>query len=121
EPRQVVYLSDLARSLVSVTNRTNCKVIDAQFSPHRIEADLEAVEPSVVVLSQSFYYLWRASVDGSPTPLLRANLAFQALQVPAGRHHLALVYRDRYFLIGAIISLIALIACGWIWLRRSAS
>jgi len=120
EPRDVVYLTESARSLVSVTNRTNCKIVTTQFTANKIEADLEAAETSMVVLSQSFYHLWRPFIDGSPTGLLRANLAFQAVQVPAGRHHLNLVYRDTYFWIGAVISLMALlIVCGWIWARRS--
>src|SRR5258705_3996707 len=39
------------------------------------------------------------------TTLFRsANYAFQAVEIPAGRHRLLLVYRDRAFFAGAIIS-----------------
>ena len=77
--------------------------------------------PSLVVLSQSCYYLWRALLDEKSVPLLRTNLAFQAVEVPAGKHHIKLIYRDPNLEIGAIISLLSLFACGWIWLRAPQS
>jgi uncharacterized membrane protein YfhO len=43
--------------------------------------------------------------------LFRANYAFQAIQVPSGLHRVSLVYQDRAFFVGAIISGAALIAC----------
>jgi uncharacterized membrane protein YfhO len=36
--------------------------------------------------------------------LLRADAAFQAVQIPAGRHSVHLFYRDRAFEAGALIS-----------------
>jgi uncharacterized membrane protein YfhO len=54
-------------------------------------------------------------VDEKSVPLLRANLAFQALQVPPGQHHLKLVYRDPNLDIGGVISLLAIMVCGAIW------
>jgi hypothetical protein len=121
EPRQVVYLDPSKRSTVTVTQRTNCKLTTSRFTPHRVEAEVSADEPSLVVLSQTFYHLWRASVDGQSVPLLRANLAFQALQVPPGKHHIALAYRDAWFEGGAIISLLSLIACGLICFHTPSS
>jgi uncharacterized membrane protein YfhO len=96
-------------------------VTSAGFSPNKVEADINAAAPGLVVLSQSYYHLWRAFVDEKSAPLLRANLAFQAVEVPAGRHHLKLIYRDPNLEIGAIISLLSLAACGWIWLRAPKS
>ena len=59
---------------------------------------------------------WRASVDGLPVPLWRANYAFQALEVPSGRHEVRIAYVDRIFQTGAIISIVALIFCAtMIW------
>ena len=61
-----------------------------------------------------------AYVDGKPTRLLRANYAFQALEVPGGRHHVGVAYQDRAFCAGAVLSLIGILGCliGW-WLARS--
>ena len=51
--------------------------------------------------------MWTAS----QTPLLRANHAFQAIQVPAGRHKIHLAYEDRAFEIGAAVSIVAWLGC----------
>jgi uncharacterized membrane protein YfhO len=68
-----------------------------------------------LVISQSFYHPWRAFVDDRPSPLLRANYAFQAVQVSGGRHHVRLVYQDRAFFVGNIVSGMAVIACLIAW------
>lgn len=116
-PRDVVYLPEAAQSFITATNHTDCIVTNASFGVNRVEADVSATAPGLVVLSQSYYHLWQVSVDGKPTPLLRANLAFQAVEVPAGPHHVKWVYRDRNLEIGAVISLTALLICGVIYFR----
>jgi hypothetical protein len=113
DPRQVVYLPPSAQSIVTATNQSVCTVTNSVFTLNKVEADVNAASPALVVISQSYYHLWNASVDGKSVPLLRANLAFQAVQVPAGAHHLELVYRDPYLKIGAMISLLSLVVCGF--------
>jgi hypothetical protein len=118
DPREIVYLPESARALVTVSNQTACKVLSSQIQAQKIEAEVESADSSLVVLSQAFYHLWRASVDGKPMPLFRANLAFQALQIPAGKHHIVLVYRDIYLWTGAAVSVISLAACGLLWVAK---
>jgi uncharacterized membrane protein YfhO len=118
EPCAVVYLPESERALVTVSNQTTCALHNVLFKQNRFEADVDAAEPSLVVLSQTFYHLWHAEVDGQPVPLLRANVAFQALQVPAGKHHVKLIYRDRDFAIGAVISLLSILVRGGLWFRK---
>jgi uncharacterized membrane protein YfhO len=67
----------------------------------------------MVVVAQAYYHPWHAYVDGKRAPLWRANHAFQALEVPAGKHQIRLVYEDRSFIYGCIISLGCLLGCGW--------
>jgi hypothetical protein len=117
DPRAVVYLPESARASVTVSNRTDCVVSNAHFANNHISADITAREPSLVVLSQANYHLWQATVDEQPVKILRANLAFQALQVPAGTHRVRLVYRDPNLALGALISLLSLGVCGVIWWR----
>ena len=116
-PRTTVFLRAEDKEHVSATGRGAARIISTNWSPHRITLVTEATEPALVVISQSFYPNWRAYVGGRPTPLLRANYAFQALQVPAGRQRVTLVYEDRAFYCGAVISLISAAACVAIWFR----
>ena len=48
----------------------------------------------------------------------RANVAFQSVQVPAGSHHVRLVYRDPNLWIGAGISIFSILLCAAIWWRQ---
>src|SRR5262249_51363560 len=56
------------------------------------------------VLVESYLPAWRATLDGAPAEVLRANLAFRAVQVPAGRHRVEWWYSPRVPLAGALIS-----------------
>jgi hypothetical protein len=117
-PREQVFLRPEDAARVSVTNRSSATVRAARWTAHSIEAEVEAAAPSLVVICQSHYPGWRAEVSGQPVPLLRANHAFQAIEVPAGRHQVRVFYSDRQFLAGAWISMATLVGCGWFLLRR---
>ena len=110
-PQQVVYLPSEARSAIEFTNASRIKIVSTRFSAHRVEIELEAKEPGMVVIAQSYYHPWRASIDGRREKIRRANLAYQALQMPAGRHRVTLSYRDDNFLCGIAISGLALTGC----------
>jgi hypothetical protein len=108
---KIVFLPPEAKSFVTVTSGTSARVTDSHFENQNVDAGIEAAEPSLVVVSQTYYHDWHAYVDGHETPLLRANHAFQAIQVPAGRHQIRLVYEDRAFEIGAAVSIVAWLGC----------
>jgi hypothetical protein len=120
DPRQSVYLPPEARPLVTATNAAEVKFLSRKFAAHHLEAALEAAAPALVVVAQAYYHPWHAYVDGKPAALFRANYAFQALEVPAGRHEIRLVYEDLAFNCGAVISLATLVICaaGWRRTRR---
>src|SRR5471030_234264 len=99
------------KSLVTVTNQTSARILDSKFTDQTVDIEAEAQETSLVVISQTWYHDWRAYVDDKPATLLRANYAFQAVQIPAGRHRLRLAYEDRAFEIGAAISIPAWLGC----------
>jgi hypothetical protein len=52
-------------------------------------------------------------VDGKPATLLRANHAFQAVQVPTGDHRVDVIYQDKPFQIGAVVSLLSFVGVGF--------
>ena len=108
---KIVFLPPEAKMLVSVTNETSARVTNVRFGNQYVDADIVADEPSLVVVSQTYYHDWRAFVDGHRTPLLRANHAFQAIQVPAGTHQIRLSYQDRTFKTGAAVSIAAWLGC----------
>jgi hypothetical protein len=61
-----------------------------------------------VVLVDTYDPGWQATVDGAVVPLERANHAFRAVRVPAGRHEIEQVYRPRALVAGVGVSALAL-------------
>jgi hypothetical protein len=116
-PRQEIYFPESARARITISNRTECVIREVSFTPGKIQAAVQCAAPAIVVLSESYYHRWHASIDDQPAELFRANLAFQAVQVPAGNHQLKLVYSDPNLLVGAILSVFSLTACGFIFWR----
>ena len=110
-PRREVCLPAEAKPFIAASNETTVKISAARYSAQRIEAEVEAASPTVLVAAQMYYHPWRAYVDGRPTRLWPANYAFQAFAIPAGAHRVKLVYQDRRFYLGAVISLVTLVGC----------
>ena len=108
---KMVFLPPEAKSLVTATNQTAARVLNSKFETQSVDAEVEATEPALVVVAQTHYHDWRAYVDGQPAHLLRANYAFQAFQVPPGRHHVRLAYEDRAFQFGAAVSICMVVNC----------
>jgi uncharacterized membrane protein YfhO len=74
----------------------------------RAEADADLGAAGHVVLVDAYDPGWRVRVDGRPATLVRANVAFRAVEVPAGRHRIEQRYRPAAASVGAVISTLAL-------------
>lgn len=79
-----------------------------------VHADLAAA--GCVVFLEAWDPGWRARVDGTEAELLRADYAFQAVRVPAGRHEIEFRYRPVGFPAAVVLSLLGLAALGWCFL-----
>jgi hypothetical protein len=108
---KIVFFSWEAKPFVTISNQTVVNILNPYFDNSVVDFEAEATESSLVVIAQTYYHDWRATVDGTPVKLLRANEAFQAVQISKGNHRVQLIYKDRAFEIGALISLFALVCC----------
>ena len=81
-----------------------------EYAPDRIRADVEAATPAHLVVVDGWAPGWRATVDGTPAPVLRANVGFRAVPVPPGRHRVELRYRPTSIRDGLVVSALAIVA-----------
>ncbi|HEV7924006.1 MAG TPA: YfhO family protein [Verrucomicrobiae bacterium] len=115
-PRRMAYLPSDARGQITAGADGQARILSSHFGTSECAFETSAESRTMLVVAQAYYHCWRASVDGTPVPLWRANYAFQALEVPPGKHEVRLVYVDRAFQAGAIISIMALMFClAMIW------
>jgi hypothetical protein len=83
-----------------------------------LQVDVEASGPSYLVLVEAYDDGWRAKLDGAATRVLRADILFRAVEVPAGRHSIEMRYRPPAALWGSVLSLTAVIAGLGYWEAR---
>ncbi len=107
--QQVVYLPEDARSSFASVHATATHVTVTRITAHLLEGTTDASDAAALVVAQSFYHNWRAFVDDQPVRIWPANVAFQALPLPPGRHRVRLEYHDQAFAIGLGISASALL------------
>lgn len=80
------------------------------YRDHHVAIETDAPARRLLVLTDVHYPGWHAAIDGESAPILRANFAFRAVPVPAGRHTVTFDYRPSSFRTGLIISGAALLA-----------
>jgi hypothetical protein len=77
--------------------------------PMYVEIETESKAPSFLELTDSFYPGWRATVDGQPARIVRANQIFRSVQLPAGRHRVVFRFVPVWVYAGVAVSLLTLV------------
>jgi hypothetical protein len=57
-----------------------------RYSNTEVAVETDAPAGALLVLNDVWHPWWRADVDGVPAEILKANVLFRAVEVPAGRH-----------------------------------
>jgi hypothetical protein len=81
---------------------------------------VEADGQGYLVARDSYTRSWRASVDGRPAPVLRANGRHRAIPVPAGRHEVRVWYEPPGLVIGAALTAVSLALMALLVVRGGA-
>jgi hypothetical protein len=108
DPRREIVLPEGRPVAAPPGFRGHAHILRETADSVQLEAELNA--DGYVVLVNGHDPGWQARLDGRPAPLLRANVAFRAVAVPAGLHTVEMVYRPRAALVGLFVSGITLVA-----------
>jgi membrane protein YfhO len=115
DPAREVVLSEGSPAPISPTFSGTTRIL--ALRPDGLRLDAELSEPGYLVLVDAYGPGWRATVDGEGVSVLRANLAFRAVRVGAGRHVIEQVYRPRSVGLGLLVSGATLAAAVWVGAR----
>ncbi len=79
-----------------------------QYLPEKVVINTTTAQDGMLILSDTHYPGWMATIDGQPTPIYQANQLFRALHLPAGTHEIVYTFEPRSFKAGLLVSLAGL-------------
>ena len=93
-----------------------------EASPNRIAIAAELDAPGYLVLTDLSFPGWRVVVGGQSVRPVRANMAFRAIPLPAGRHEVVFSFQPPGLMLGASVSAAALLVLlGSLLVKRDRS
>ncbi|MCR4852522.1 MAG: YfhO family protein [Prevotella sp.] len=99
------------------------------YEPNHLTYDVESGQGGVVVFSENYYPGWTATIDGNPAELGRVDYILRAVNVPAGKHKVELMFYPKsidttetiaYVGFGVLLLLVLLVAF-FEWKKKRAS
>lgn len=103
-PEKLIRTYSAGVTTTSANSTVAIKTMRANYSVIEVETD----QAGLLVLHDIYYPGWRASIDGTPTPIYRANILFRAIEMPKGKHTVRFEYApfSKENLVSALKSLI---------------
>jgi len=86
--------------------------------PDEVVLRVDCAEPGYLVLADTHYPGWEATVDGRASSIYPANVGFRAVYVGAGRHLVAFRFRPASVRAGLALFAVGVALCAVILLRR---
>ncbi|HYR82958.1 MAG TPA: YfhO family protein [Terriglobia bacterium] len=78
-------------------------------------------DSAVLVLSQTFYPGWNATVDDKEVPVFAANMILTGIALPSGEHDVRFVLRPMSFRLGAVLTILSAVIIGGLFAGRLVS
>jgi len=84
DPRRTVLLERAPESFIPHSQGGTARIVS--YRNTEIVVETEASDASLLVLNDVWHPWWRACVDRFESEILKANILFRAVEVPAGKH-----------------------------------
>jgi hypothetical protein len=94
----------------SLVRGASARLVGA-FAPERFELAVETPVPGWLVVREAFARGWSATVEGKAAAILPADVAFRGVLVPSGVSRVVFEYSAPGAVPGAVLSLLAGLAC----------
>lgn len=87
--------------------------------PARVSVNVQSEDAAWLLLLDTNYPGWQASIDGDPVAIRRANGAFRAVELLAGEHTVTFRYRPGSLIAGASVSTVSLVILLALWFPKT--
>jgi hypothetical protein len=91
----------------AVSEASGADIVVLKDVPGRLEVTARTGVDAWLIFRESCAKGWKASINGHPVPVVRADFLFQAVHVPAGIHRVHFKYSPDSFRYGLAISLLS--------------
>jgi hypothetical protein len=85
------------------------------YEPDDIRIDASLSRPGFLLLLDTWFPGWTATVNGAPARILRADYNFRAVSLPAGRSTVSFSYRPQSLRMGLYLCAVGILALGAAW------
>ena len=99
---KTVILSHRSNQHISATAHGSVSLVS--YGSQKIVFTTNTNGNMLLFLSDTYYPSWKATIDGSKTPILLADYAFRAVVVPKGKHTIVMQYVPDSFRFGLLIA-----------------
>ncbi|HPQ20409.1 MAG TPA: YfhO family protein [Saprospiraceae bacterium] len=106
---QAVVKSDFKNIVKNVNNTKNGDISLKEYGPNRLVYNCNTASDQFAVFSEIWYgddKGWKAYIDGTEVPIVRANYILRALDIPSGEHEIVFEFKPEKFFLGEKLSLI---------------
>jgi hypothetical protein len=107
--RKTVYLESNPKIKLEENENLEFEFKTKTYSNDLIEIETESNQNSIMVMSEIYYPAWKAYIDSNETPILQADYALRAIELPKGKHKIKIVYESSSFATGKWITIITLL------------
>ena len=87
-------------------------------TPNRLEMDVDSPKDGYLVLTDTYFPGWTATVDGQPVEIRRANYLFRAIAIKAGRHRVVFSYQPLSLTVSLLMFLVGLSICVFLFWKK---
>jgi hypothetical protein len=87
-----------------------CAIRWRRDEPDSLALDIEAPGRAFVVVADSYFPGWGATLDGAPVPIHRVNHMLRGVAVPAGSHRLAMTFTPEGWRAALPVTRVAMVA-----------
>lgn len=107
--KNVAYLEGVNHNQISTIPAPDWSVDSISKNGVDTTIEMTSSQAAYLLVKQQYFPGWLASISGQSVPIYKANYLFQAIPIPAGRSTVLLRYRPTSVLLGALLSIAAIL------------
>ncbi len=101
DPGSTAVIDESKFNVTGNSYQNSGEIVLEEYQPNYLRYRFQNSGDALAVFSEIFYPKgWKATIDGAPTEILRANFVLRALEVPSGQHTIEFRFEPAAYYVG---------------------